>query len=52
MARRANGGLSIDVPSANGFCVYIRHDCLASVGLLREDLFAQGYCEENDFCLR
>lgn len=52
LARRANGGVTIDVPSANGFCVYIRHDCLASVGLLREDLFAQGYCEENDFCLR
>ena len=22
------------------------------VGLLREDLFAQGYGEENDFCIR
>ena len=52
LAYRANGGLTIDVPSANGFCVYLRRDCLASAGLLREDLFAQGYCEENDFCLR
>ncbi len=41
-----------DVPSAHGFCVYLRRDCLTSVGLLREDLFAQGYGEENDFCIR
>ena len=32
-----------------GFCMYIRRDCLDEVGLLREDLFAQGYGEENDF---
>jgi glycosyltransferase involved in cell wall biosynthesis len=52
LARRANGGGVIDVPSAHGFCVYLRRDCLTSVGLLREDLFAQGYGEENDFCIR
>ncbi len=35
-----------------GFCLYLRRDCLDQVGLLREDLFAQGYGEENDWCLR
>ena len=42
----------VDIPTAVGFCMYIRRDCLDQVGLLREDLFAQGYGEENDFCLR
>src|SRR4029077_20593571 len=52
LARRANANAVTDVPSAHGFCVYLRRDCLMSVGLLREDLFAQGYGEENDFCIR
>jgi glycosyltransferase involved in cell wall biosynthesis len=30
----------------------LRHECLTEVGLLREDAFAQGYGEENDWCLR
>jgi len=30
----------------------ISADCLTEIGLFREDLFAQGYGEENDFCLR
>ncbi len=37
---------------AVGFCMYVRRDCLDAVGLFRADLFAQGYGEENDFCLR
>ncbi len=49
---KANNGMTADLPTANGFCMFIRRDCLDAVGLLREDLFAQGYGEENDFCLR
>ncbi len=52
LATRANGIAVTNVPTAHGFCVYLRRDCLASVGLLRADLFAQGYGEENDFCIR
>ena len=52
LARRANRKVVVDVPSAHGFCVYIRRDCMNEVGLFREDLFAQGYSEENDFCIR
>ncbi|NHO19226.1 glycosyltransferase [Acetobacter oeni] len=52
LARMANGGTAIDVPTAHGFCMYIRQDCLKQTGLLRADLFAQGYGEENDFSLR
>jgi GT2 family glycosyltransferase/glycosyltransferase involved in cell wall biosynthesis len=52
LAHRANPGGVVDIPTAVGFCMYIRRDCLDEVGLLREDVFAQGYGEENDFCLR
>ncbi len=52
LAAEANGGTVIDIPTAVGFCMYIRRDCLNMVGALREDLFAQGYGEENDFCMR
>ena len=52
MAGAANDGLAVDLPTGNGFCMFIRRDCLDAVGLLREDLFAQGYGEENDWCLR
>lgn len=52
LARTACAGTAVDVPTAHGFCMYIRHDCLQQTGLLRDDLFAQGYGEENDFSLR
>ena len=52
LARRVNGGCAIDIPVGVGFCMYIRRACLDAVGLLRADMFAQGYGEENDFCLR
>ena len=51
-AREANAGLVAAVPVGVGFCLYLRRDCLDQVGLLREDLFAQGYGEESEFCLR
>ena len=35
-----------------GFCLYLRRDCLNATGAFRADLFAQGYGEENDLCLR
>ncbi len=52
LARRVNHGSVVDIPVGVGFCLYIRRDCLDAVGLLRADVFAQGYGEENDFCLR
>jgi len=52
LARSANGTGSVDIPVGVGFCLYIRRDCLNAVGVLRDDIFAQGYGEENDFCLR
>jgi GT2 family glycosyltransferase len=52
LAARVNGGAVVDIPTSVGFCMYIRRDCLSDTGAFREDVFAQGYGEENDFCLR
>ncbi|HEX4171996.1 MAG TPA: glycosyltransferase, partial [Acetobacteraceae bacterium] len=52
LARLANGAAAIDIPVGVGFCLYVRRACIDAVGLLRADIFAQGYGEENDFCLR
>ncbi len=52
MTRAANGQAVVDIPVGVGFCLYIRRDCLRAVGVFRDDVFAQGYGEENDFCLR
>jgi GT2 family glycosyltransferase/glycosyltransferase involved in cell wall biosynthesis len=52
LAHRANAGRWIEIPTAVGFCMYIRRACLEAVGRFREDPFAQGYGEENDFCMR
>ena len=51
-ARRANGANVVDIPVGVGFCLYISRDCIDAVGPFRGDVFAQGYGEENDFCLR
>ncbi|GBQ10738.1 glycosyltransferase [Acetobacter cerevisiae] len=45
-------GETVDVPTAHGFCMYVKSACLEQTGLLREDIFAQGYGEENDFSCR
>ena len=52
LAAEVHGDAAVDVPTAVGFCMYIRRECLLQCGLLRDDVFGQGYGEENDFCLR
>ncbi len=52
LAARTHGVASVDIPTSVGFCMYIRRECLNATGLLRTDVFGQGYGEENDFCLR
>ncbi len=53
---RAAAALNSDclapLPTGVGFCLYLRHDCLAETGPLDAVTFATGYGEENDFCLR
>lgn len=41
-----------ELPTAHGFCVYIRREALDKVGLFDEESFGRGYGEENDFSFR
>lgn len=50
-AWRANAGRNNEVPTGVGFCMYVTHQALATIGPLDLD-FGQGYSEENDFCMR
>ena len=52
MFAAANRHVTVEIPTAVGFCMLLRHDCLLEVGGFRDDVFAQGYGEENDWCLR
>jgi GT2 family glycosyltransferase len=47
-----NAGSTVFIPTAVGFCMYIRRSCLAQVGLFDAERFGRGYGEENDFCMR
>ncbi len=42
----------ISIPTAIGFCMYIRRDCLEQVGYFDVETFGRGYGEENDWCQR
>lgn len=41
-----------ELPTAVGFCMYIKREVLNIVGILDDQAFGKGYGEENDFCLR
>lgn len=42
----------IEIPTAIGFCMYVRRACLAEIGYFDERNFGGGYGEENDFSRR
>src|SRR6202140_5011572 len=45
-------GAATPLPFLNGFCYTIKRAVIEAVGLLDEERFAAGYCEENDYSLR
>jgi len=47
-----NAGKSVELPTAVGFCMYIRRDSLTRLGLFDAERFPRGYGEENEFCMR
>jgi GT2 family glycosyltransferase len=49
---RTNAGLTIDIPTAVGFCMLIRRASLDELGAFDAERFGRGYGEENDFCMR
>ena len=47
-----NAARAVDIPTAVGFCMYVRRDALAALGAFDAERFGRGYGEENDFCMR
>ncbi len=41
-----------EVPTAVGFCMFMRRRCLDKIGTFDELAFGKGYGEENDWCMR
>lgn len=41
-----------EIPTAIGFCMYIRREVWEAIGDLDEATFGRGYGEENDWCMR
>jgi GT2 family glycosyltransferase/glycosyltransferase involved in cell wall biosynthesis len=52
LCARVNAGVTVDIPTAVGFCMYIKRRVLDEVGYFNQALWDKGYAEENDFCLR
>ncbi len=42
----------VQVPTGNGFCMYVTRKALDAVGILDYEAFSRGYGKENDFCMR
>ncbi|MDH4017053.1 MAG: glycosyltransferase, partial [Actinomycetota bacterium] len=49
---RVNAGRTLTIPTAVGFCMYVRRDALRLVGPFDALRFERGYGEENDLCMR
>jgi O-antigen biosynthesis protein len=46
---KTTAGQTAEIPTAVGFCMFIKRDCLNEVGYFDEERFGRGYGEENDF---
>jgi GT2 family glycosyltransferase/glycosyltransferase involved in cell wall biosynthesis len=42
----------VEVPTGNGFCMYIARQALDTLGHFDAEAFPRGYGEENDLCMR
>ncbi len=52
LCSKANDGIALEIPSGVGFCMYMKAEAIAEVGLLDAEKFGMGYGEENDWCVR
>ncbi|GIP39961.1 glycosyl transferase [Paenibacillus sp. J31TS4] len=41
-----------EIPTAVGFCMFIKRAVIKEIGYFDEETFGKGYAEENDFCCR
>lgn len=47
-----NDGRAVDLPTAVGFCAYLRRAMLRETGLLNTERWKKGYGEENELCIQ
>jgi len=52
LVERVSARAYLRIPTAVGFCMFIRRALLDAIGLFDDSRFADGYGEENDFCMR
>jgi GT2 family glycosyltransferase/glycosyltransferase involved in cell wall biosynthesis len=52
LASTVNAGQTAQIPTAVGFCMFIKRACLDEVGYFDAGRFGRGYGEENDFSRR
>ena len=45
------GGAAVELPTAVGFCAYLKRAMLREVGLLNAERWKRGYGEENELCI-
>ncbi|RFF29044.1 glycosyltransferase family 2 protein [Wenzhouxiangella sediminis] len=50
--RESGPALYPEVPTAVGFCMFMRRAAIDEIGLFDEAAFGRGYGEENDWCMR
>jgi GT2 family glycosyltransferase/glycosyltransferase involved in cell wall biosynthesis len=52
LCAEVNAQQIVDLPTAVGFCMYIKRHVLDEIGYFDQGQWGKGYAEENDFCLR
>lgn len=52
ICEKVNQGVVVDIPTAVGFCMFIKREAILDVGYFDEEKWGKGYCEENDFSIR
>ena len=52
LVEKSSKHVNMEVPTGNGFCLFIKRETISDVGYFDEMNFGKGYGEENDFCMR
>lgn len=52
IAAKVNQFHALEVPTGNGFCFFIKRECLSQIGYFNQTDLLRGYSEESEFCLR
>ena len=52
LVEKVSSKVNLEVPTGNGFCMFIKRNAIYDIGVFDEINFDRGYGEENDFCMR